>query len=134
MPFGPGLLVAAQLPDRLGFPDAHQGRRLGLHYHQGDAVDEEDQVGDDQPLIVLPAVPLVAPAHPELGGDHELVEAALGVIEVEEANGARVPAPRPVHRQGHPVGQVLVDRLVAGHAGGVDVLHLEYDPVGLGPG
>ena len=74
------------------------------------------------------------PPHPELGGDHELVEAAFRVVEVEEADGAGVPAPGPVHGQGHTVGQVLVDRLVAGHAGGVDVLQLEDDPVGLGLG
>ena len=56
------------------------------------------------------------------------------MLEVKEAHGARVPAPGPIHGQGHPVGQVLVDRLVAGHAGGIDVLQLEDDPVGLGLG
>ena len=134
LPLWPRLLVAAQLAHRLGLPDVHEGRRLGLHHHQGDAVHEEDQVGDDQPLIVLRTVPLAAPANPELGGDHELVEAALGVVEVEEADDARVPPPGTVDGQGHPEGQVLVDRLVAGHAGGVDVLQLEDNPVRLGLG
>ena len=61
-------------------------------------------------------------------------ETALGVVEVEEADGARCPAPgarRPV--QGHPEGQVLVNGLVPGHAHGIDVLQLEDDPVGLKP-
>ena len=134
LPLWPRLLVAAQLPNRPGLPDVHQGRRLGFHHHQGYTVHEEDQVGNDQPLIVLGTVPLAAPAHPKLGGDHELLETALGVVEVEEADGARVPPPGAIDVQGHPEGQILVDRLVAGHAYGVDVLQLEDNPVGLSHG
>ena len=131
LPLWPRLLVAAQLANRPGLPDVQQGRRLGLHHHQGDAVHEEDQVGNDQPFIVLQTGPLVATAHPELGGYHELVEATLGVVKVEEADDARVPPPGGVDGQGHPEGQILMGRLVAGHAGGVDVLQLEDNPVGL---
>ena len=68
------------------------------------------------------------------GGDHELVETALRMVEVEEADVARVPPPGPIDVQGHPEGQVLVNGLVAGHAHGVDVLQLEDDPVGLSHG
>ncbi len=131
MPLRPRLLVAAELAHGLGLPYLQQRRRLGLHHHQGDAVDEQHEVGDDHALVVLRAAPLVAAPDAELGGDDELVEAALRVVEVEEADGARVPPARPVHGQGHPVGQVLVDGLVAGHAGGVDVLQIEDDPVRL---
>ena len=56
------------------------------------------------------------------------------MIEIEKADGAGVPSPGPVNGQGQPVGQVLMDGLVAGHAGGVDVLQLEDDPLGLGFG
>ena len=45
-----------------------------------------------------------------------------------------VPFPWPVHGQGHSVGKVLVDDLVAGHAGGVDVFQLEDDPARLALG
>ena len=56
------------------------------------------------------------------------------MVEVEETDGAGGPSPGPVHGQGHSVGQVLVDPLVADHPGGVDVLQLEDDPVRLGLG
>ena len=74
------LLVAQQLANRLGLPDVHQGGRLGFHDHQRDAVDEEDQVGDDHALVVFLFVLSLskgAPADPELGCDHELVESAF---------------------------------------------------------
>ena len=53
------------------------------------------------------------------------------MVEVEEADGAGGPPLRRIHRQGHAVGQVLVDGLVACHAGGVQVLQFEDDPVRL---
>ena len=53
VPLGPGLLVAAELPHCLGLPHVLQRRRLGLHHHQRDAVDEQHQVGLDNPLVVL---------------------------------------------------------------------------------
>ena len=52
------------------------------------------------------------------------------MVEVEEADGARAAASGRVQDQGHPIGQVLVDGLVAGHAGGVDMLQLEDDALG----
>ena len=55
---------------------------------------KSDQVGNDQPFIVLQTGPLVATAHTELSGDHELVEAAHRVVKVEETDGARVALPR----------------------------------------
>ena len=130
-PLRPGLLVAAQLPHRLGLPHVQQRRRLGLHHHQRDAVDEQQQVGLDYPLVVLGVALLAAPAHPELGGDDELVESALGVVEVEEADVAGVLPALGVDGQGQAEGQVLVDGLVAGHADGVDALQLEDGPLRL---
>ena len=53
------------------------------------------------------------------------------MVEVEEADGSRLPAVPCVHSQGHPIGKVLVDGLVAGHAGGVDVLQLKNGPLRL---
>ena len=53
------------------------------------------------------------------------------MIEVKEADGARVSAARDVDAERHAVGQVLVNGLVASHAGGVDPLQLEDDPLGL---
>ena len=131
VPLQPRLLVAAQLAHRLGLPYVHERRRLGLHHHQRDAVDEQRQVGLDNPLVVLGVAFLTTAPHPELGGDHELVELALGVLEVKEADVAGVlPAPG-VDRQGQAEGQVLVDGLVAGHADGIDVLQLEDGPLCL---
>ena len=40
-------------------------------------------------------------------------------------------APGPVDGQGHAVGEILVDTLVASHAQRVDVLKLEDDAVSL---
>ena len=130
-PLRPRLLVPPQLAHRLGLPDLQQRRRLRLHHHQRDAVDEDHEVGDDHALVVLHAAPLVAPADPELGGDDEIVEAALRVVEVEEARDARLPTPRSVDGEGHAVGQVLVDGLVSGHARRVHVLEPEDGPLGL---
>ena len=53
------------------------------------------------------------------------------MVEVEEADGAGVPALRCVYRQGHTVGQVFVDTLVASHTGGVDVLQVEDNTLRL---
>ena len=53
VPLGPGLLVAAQLAHGLGLPHIQHGRRLGLHHHQRNAVDEEHQVRLDHALVVL---------------------------------------------------------------------------------
>ena len=78
--------------------------------------------GDDHALVVVSAASLVASPYAELRCDDELVQAALRLVEVEEADGARVPAPRPVHGQGHPVGQVFVDRLVAGACARADTV------------
>ena len=113
---------------RLGFPHVQQRRRLGLHHHQRDAVDEEHQVGLDHPLVVLVVALLTAAAHPELGGNDELVEPAVRIFEVEETDVAGVLPTLGVDGQGQAEGQVLVDGLVAGHTHGVDVLHLEDDP------
>ena len=55
------------------------------------------------------------------------------MVEVEEADGAGPLASRTVNREGHAVGQVLVDSLVASHAQGVDMFELEDDAVGLRP-
>ena len=144
VPLRPRLLVAPKLAHRLGPPHVQQRRRLGLHHHQRDAVDEQHEVGDDHPFVVFHAAPLTlslpvlspvegskGPADAELRGRHELVQAALRVVEVEESDGAGLPSPRPVHGEGHPVGQVLVDGLVAGHARRVDVLQVEDDALGL---
>ena len=131
VPLRPGLLVAAQLAHSLGLPHVQQRRRLGLHHHQRDAVDEQYQVGLDHPLVVLGFALLAAPAHPELGGDDELVEAALRVVEVEEPDVAGVLPALGVDGQGQSESQVLVDGLVARHADGVDVIQLEDGPVGL---
>ena len=125
VPLRSRLLVAPQLAHRLGLPHVQQRRRLGLHHHQRDAVDEQRQVRFDDSLIILVTRAFVAPADTELRSHNELVEAALRVVEVEEADGAGIAAARPVHSQGHAVGQVLVDGLVAGHARGVDVLQVE---------
>ena len=131
MPLRSRLLVAAQLAHRLGLPYVQQRRRLGLHHHQGDAVDEQHKIGDDHSLVVLRSASLVASSYAELRCDDELVQAALRVVEVEEANGAGVPSPGTAHGQGHPVGQVLVDGLVVGNAGAVHVLKVEDDAAGL---
>ena len=131
VPLRPSLLVAAELAHRLGLPHVHERRRLGLHHHQRDAVDEQQQVGLDYPLVVLGVALLTAAPHPELGGDDELVEPALGVVEVEEADVAGVLPARGAYGQGQAEGQVLVDGLVAGHADGVDVLQLEDGPLDL---
>ena len=131
VPLRPGLLVAAKLPHCPVPPLILQRRRLGLHHYQWDAVNEQDQVRNNHGLVVLSAAPLVAATYAELGGDDELVEAALRVVEVEEADDAGVPALGRVHRQGHAVSQVLVDALVAGHARGVQVFQVEDDTVGL---
>ena len=131
VPLRPRLLVAPELTHRLRFPHVQQRRRLRLHHHQRDAVDEEHKVGDDHPLVVIDAAPLVAPADAELRRDDELVEAALGAIEIEEAHDARLPPSPGVNDEGHAVGQVLVDPLVAGHAGSVDVLQLKDGALGL---
>ena len=130
-PLRPRLLVPPQLPHRLRLPHVQQRRRFRLHYHQRDTVDEEHEVGDDHALVVVEVAALVAAADPELRGDDELVETALGVVEVEEADDARSPAARTIDDQRHPVGEILVDGLVAGHARGVNVLQLEDDAVGL---
>ena len=53
------------------------------------------------------------------------------MLEVEEAHGGRFLAAAPVDGEGHTVRQVLVDGLVAGQAGGVDVLQIEDDPLRL---
>ena len=131
VPLRPRLLVATKLAYRLRSPYVEQRRRLGLHHHQRDAVDEQHKIGDDHTLVVICATSLVGSPDAELGGDDELVKAALRVGEVEEADGAGVPALRRVHHQGHTVGQVLVDPLVAGHARGVHVLQFEDDALGL---
>ena len=137
VPLRPGLLVAAQLAHRLGLPHVHQRRRLGLHHHQRDAVDEQHQVGLDHPLVVLHLIRCpelcrrTAAAHPELGGDDELVEPSLGVVEVEEADVAGVLPALGVDVQGQAEGQVLVGLLVESHADGVDVLQLEDGPLRL---
>ena len=44
-----------------------------------------------------------------------------GCSKSKKRDDAGISSPQSVHSQGHPVGEVLVDRLVAGHAGGVDV-------------
>ena len=67
----------------------------------------------------------------ELGRDDELVEAAIGMIKVEESDDARPSPARSVDVHGHAVRQVLVDCPVACHARGVDVFQLEDDPFGL---
>ena len=131
VPLRPRLLVAPQLPHRLRFPDLHERRRLRFHHYQRDAVDEEHEVGDDHTLVVLGAAPLVASADAELGRNDKLVEAALRVIEVEEARDARSTATRFVDAEGHAVGEVLVDGLIAGHARDVHVLQREDGAVGL---
>ena len=131
VPLRPCLLVAAQLSHRPVPPVVPEGRRLGFHHHQWDAVDEQHQVRDDHALVVLGAASFVAATDAELGGNHELVEAALRVVEVEEADDTGVPALRRVHRQGHAIGQILVDALVAGHARSVHVFQVEDDAVGL---
>ena len=136
-PLRPGLLVPAQLPHRQGLPFVSQGGRLGLHDHQGNAVDEEHQVGDDHALVVVLVPPFglglsrTASAQPELGGDNELVESAFRMVEIEEAGGAGVGTAGDVHGHVHAVGEVLVDGLVTGHAHGVHVLQVEDDPLGL---
>ena len=53
MPFRPCFLVSAKLSHCLGLPHVHQRRRLGLHHHQRDAIDEQHQVGLDNPLVIL---------------------------------------------------------------------------------
>ena len=53
------------------------------------------------------------------------------MFEIEEADSTSLPAPGAIHRQGHPVGQVFVDLLVAGHADGIDVLQIKNDPFRL---
>ena len=83
-----------------GLPHVEQGGGLGFHDNQGDAVDEQHQVGDDHALVVLRAAPLVAAADAELVGDDELVEAAIRVVEVEEADGAGADGPRAGRRSG----------------------------------
>ena len=108
VPLGFGLLVAPQLADCLGFPHVHERRRLGLHHHQWDAVDEEHQVGDNHALVVVEVAFLVAAPDAELRRDHELVQATLGFVEVEEADGAGVPVAGAFHGQRHAVGQVLM--------------------------
>ena len=131
VPLRPGLLVAAKLSHRLGLPHVQQRRRLGLHHHQRDAVDEQHQVGLDHPLVVLVVTLLVAAPHPELGGDDELVESAVGAFEVEEADVTGVLSVGGVTAQGQAEGQVLVEFLVAGNADLIDVLQLEDDPLRL---
>ena len=131
VPLRRSLLVATQLPHCLRPPHVQQRRRLCLHNYQRDSVDEKRQVRDHHALVVLGAALLVAATHAELCGDHELVEATLRVFEVEDTDCAGIPASRRVHGQGHPIGQVLVDALVAGHAGGVNVFQVKDDAIGL---
>ena len=85
----------------------------------------------NHPLVVLGVALLAAPPHPKLGGHDELVEATLGVVEVEEADVAGVLPALGVDGQGQSEGQVLVDSLVAAHTDGVDVLQLEDSPFRL---
>ena len=69
----------------------------------------------------------------ELGGDHELV-AADGVVEIEESDGAGVPAARGLNGQRHAVGEVLVDQLVARHADAAGAFEIADHLVGLRTG
>ena len=133
MPLWFGFLVAAQLPDGLALPLLHHRRGFGLDDDQGDAVDEEDQVGLDYLLVVLGRGAFVGSADAELGGDDVLVEAdvGLGMIEVEEADGRRLLASVAFDREGHAVGEVFVDALVAAQAGLVDLAEVEDNPLGL---
>ena len=117
-------------------PHLQQRGRLRLHDDQGDAVHEQDEVGLDDPLVVLAGAPgaaFAAPTHAELRGDDVLVQphAGLRVVEVEEADGGRLLAAAAVDGEGHAVGEVLVDGLVAREAGGVEVLEVEDDALRL---
>ena len=53
------------------------------------------------------------------------------MVEVEEADGGSFSSALRVNGQGHTVGQVLVDQLVAGDAGLADVFEVEDHAVGL---
>ena len=77
---------------------------------------------------------LVAASDTELRRDHELVEVAVGVVKVKEPDGAGVPTAWALHVQRHAVGEVLVDQLVARHAGAVGAFKIEDDPLGLATG
>ena len=104
VPLGFSLLVTPQLADGLGLPHVHERRRLGLHHHQWDAVDEEHQVGDNHALIFVRIALFVAAPDAELRRDHELVQAAFGVVEVEEPDGVGVPTVGAFHGQRHAIG------------------------------
>ena len=136
VPLRPGFLVTVKLPDGLLLPDLQQRGRFRLHDNQGDAVHEQDEVGLDDALVVLAGAPgaaLPAPTHAELRRDDVPVQpdAGLGVVEVEEANRRRLLAAAAVDGEGHAVGEVLVDGLVAREAGGVEVLQVEDDALRL---
>ena len=111
LPARVGLLVAAELLDRLGLPRVADGGALALDDGERQAVDEHDDVGDDV---------LLRSEHPVLPGDDPLV--AIRPVEVEEPDRVALAPVAAILFQRDAVGERRVERLVGfGETGGGDL-------------